>query len=601
MAKFKTFLSNLKLASREVFFKAPKAYVFITLVQIGFSLLPYAGAYYFGKIGAGVVDLGSPLEVIMGIAVIWVAISFLESVCGSISANFVIWGDMHIYGHLQADYLRQTNALDIGRTETPDYIATFQKVKNGAYPPWKLHNFFDKFLTFISSDMVRLVVSIAIIFQTDILYSILLIVFLLPKFISELVYGSDQFDIWSNPVDVKDRTEMYSVHDQLEQREHKPEMILHGYVPTLVSLFQKVYARIILRKHRSLKKKFLLDVLSDVLYQAGILLLLFSLIKQTLAGIYSFSFFTLVFYSLGQISASVNASLSAIAFLITSNPIITEVRKIYEMKSLLVTAPKPDISTMESAKKGELVTFENVSFKYVGTDTFQSKNLNLTISKGERLAIIGLNGAGKSTFIKLLSRIYDPVIGQITVEDEGLMRPLNTIEAGEWHSHISCLFQDYARYHFTVKDYISFNESFDEVKLKQAIEMAAAEFIYELPNKLDQQLGIDLDGVDLSKGQWQKLALARTLYRDCKILILDEPTATIDAISARRIFENLRNLPTDKTLIFISHNMVDIPFVATRIMLIEHGEVVGLGTHKQLLAKSKAYRELYNSAKEEVN
>lgn len=601
MAKFKTFFSNLKLAGREVFFKAPKAYVFITIVQVALSLLPYAGAYYFGKIGAGVVDFSSPMEIIMAVALIWVAISLLESICGSINSNFMIWGELHIYRYLQTDYLHQTNAIDIGRTETPDYIATFQKVKNGAYPPWKLQNFFEKFLTFASSDMVKLIVSIGIIFQTDILYSVLLIVFLLPKFISELVYGADQFDIWSNPIDARDRTELYSVHDQLEQREHKPEMILHGYVPALVRLFQKIHARIVERKHRSLKKKLLLDILADVLYQVGILLLLFSLIKQTLAGVYSFSFFTLVFYSLGQISASVNASLSAMAFLITANPIITEVRKIYEMKSLLVTSPAPDRTALTSAKKGELITFDNVSFKYLGTDTFQSKNLSLTINKGERLAIIGLNGAGKSTFIKLLSRIYDPIEGQIRVEDEGLMRPLNTVEASEWHKNISCLFQDYARYNFTVKDYISFNESYDEVRLKQAIDVAAAEFVYELPNKLDQQLGVDLDGVDLSKGQWQKLALARTLYRDCRILILDEPTATIDAISARRIFENLRNLPEDKTLIFISHNMVDIPFVATRIMLIEHGELVGLGTHKQLLTKSKAYRELYNSAKEEVN
>lgn len=598
MAKLKAFIENIQLATRQVFFKAPKAYIFIALVQAALAILPYVGAYYFGKIGAGVVDLGSPYEVIMAIAVIWVGISLLESICGTISTNFVIWGELHVYSSLQSDYLQQTNALDIGRTEAPDYIATFQKVKNAAYPPFKLQNFFEKFLTFVSSDLVRLVMSIIIIFQTDILYSILLIIFLLPKFISELVYGADQFDIWSNPVDARDRTELYSVHDQLDQREYKPEMILHGYVPALVKIFKDIFWRIVSRKHRSLKKKMLLDVLSDVLYQAGILLLLFSLIKQTVAGVYSFSFFTLVFYSLGQISASVNASLSAIAFLITVNPIITEVRKIYEMKSLLVTASAPEKADMVTSKKDELITFENVSFKYVGTDTFQSKNMNLTINKGERLAVIGLNGAGKSTFIKLLSRIYDPVEGEVRVEDAGHMRPLNSIHPEEWHTNISCLFQDYARYHFTVRNYISFNAPYDEERLKKAIEMATAEFVYELPNKLDQQLGVDLDGVDLSKGQWQKLALARTLYRECRILILDEPTATVDAISARRIYENLRNLPEDKTLIFISHNMVDIPFVATRIMLIEHGEIIGIGTHKQLLAKSKAYRELYESAQE---
>lgn len=219
---------------------------------------------------------------------------------------------------------------------------------------------------------------------------------------------------------------------------------------------------------------------------------------------------------------------------------------------------------------------------------------SLTITKGERVAIVGKNGNGKTTFLQLVLNLYQPEQGSVSIFGNNLQN-MNQVDV---QKYFSTLFQDYGQTNFKVNEYIGLSEIQNPnlEKIKSAAQQAtASEFIEKWKDTYEQQLGISFKGVKPSKGQWQKLALARALYKEAPILVLDEPTAAVDAVSAKKIFENLAQLDPEKILLFVCHNMVDIPLVATRILVFSEGKIVGDGTHEELIKNSPVYKELYES------
>lgn len=273
-----------------------------------------------------------------------------------------------------------------------------------------------------------------------------------------------------------------------------------------------------------------------------------------------------------------------------------------EIKDIVFTYP--DVHFEEMRKL--IHEIDSVSEKFFGlkkeNDTVDKKKQNdfiltipsLTIKKGERVAIVGKNGNGKTTFLQLVLNLYQAEQGSITLFGNNL-KDINQVDV---QKYFSTLFQDYSQTNFKVHEYIGLSEINNPniEKVKQAAKQAtASEFIEKWKDTYEQQLGISFKGVKPSKGQWQKLALARTLYKEAPILVLDEPTAAVDAISAKKIFENLAQLDPEKILLFVCHNMVDIPLVATRILVFNEGTIVGDGTHEELLRTSSVYKELYES------
>lgn len=219
---------------------------------------------------------------------------------------------------------------------------------------------------------------------------------------------------------------------------------------------------------------------------------------------------------------------------------------------------------------------------------------NLVINKGEKIAIVGKNGNGKTTFVQLLLNIYQPQSGDIILFGNN-MKDLSQETITE---NFSALYQDYSQNGMKVHQYIALSEKnkIDIDRVKSAAKIATAdEFIEKWDDGYTQQLGVWMKGVKPSKGQWQKLALARTFYKDSPIVILDEPTASIDAVSSKKIFQNLSEIDKEKTLILISHNMTDIVNFANRIIVFDKGRIVGDGTHKELLKSCEVYKDLYES------
>ena len=245
----------------------------------------------------------------------------------------------------------------------------------------------------------------------------------------------------------------------------------------------------------------------------------------------------------------------------------------------------------DKIKKG--FTFENVSFKYLNSERYAIKNLSFHLNPGEKLALVGENGAGKTTLVKLLARLYEPTEGRILLD--GI--DLKAYSLKDLRDNIGIIFQDYMRFQMRASENIAVG-NIGSVKDRPMIEMAAqkslADTVVEtLPEQYDQMLGRRFaEGVELSGGQWQKIALARAYMRDAQLLILDEPTSALDARAEHEVFQRFSELIDGKAAVLISHRFSTVR-MADRILFLENGQLLELGSHNELLEKGGKYAELF--------
>lgn len=243
---------------------------------------------------------------------------------------------------------------------------------------------------------------------------------------------------------------------------------------------------------------------------------------------------------------------------------------------------------------GHTIVFDHVSFSYPGSDRKVINDVDLTINAGETVVLVGLNGAGKTTLIKLLTRLYDPTEGRILLDGHDL-REYDTTEL---YRIFGIIFQDFGKYAVSAADNIAFGEAAKPAKpgeISSAAEKSGADaFINALPKGYDTQLMkyFDADGTELSTGQWQKLSIARAFYSDSDILILDEPTASLDPIAEQEVFSRFDDLRKDKTTIFVSHRLSSA-VMADRIVLLKNGAVAESGDHKTLMEAGGEYCRMF--------
>jgi len=238
-------------------------------------------------------------------------------------------------------------------------------------------------------------------------------------------------------------------------------------------------------------------------------------------------------------------------------------------------------------------TFEEVGFKYINSDKWAIRHLSFTLHPGEKLALVGENGAGKTTLVKLLSRLYDPVEGRILLD--GI--DLREYDLKELRTQVGVIFQDFQRYQMTVSQNIAVGniaQSSNQLMIEDAAKQSLAyPLIEKMPLGYEQMLGRRFNqGIELSGGEWQKIALARAYMKDAQLLILDEPTSALDARAEYNVFLRFADLTKDKTAVLISHRFSTVR-MANRILVLEKGTLAEIGSHEELLAKKGRYAELF--------
>ncbi len=484
----------------------------------------------------------------------------------------------------QVMVLDKLGRLDIAIHEDPKYQDLINKVREGGM--WSINQFTDRQFYLIQNTIEVLLAS-SILAYTQWWLFLILLLGTIPELVNELKYGRFAWTIYGSNSETRRkffdlRYRFMFTNPVVELKLFQNAEHFTQLVKELIESFQK---KEIKNEKVRIKYKLLAMLISQITF--GIAVVYF--IQQVVGGNLQIGSFTFMIASISALRTALSSLFGNLARQYQDNLYISDMFALFDIKEV-VKKPKSGIDLKNIAPK---IEFKNVSFKYPGTDTFILKNFSLVIEPGEKIAIVGINGAGKTTLIKLLCRFYDPTKGKILINGTDL-KDLN-IES--WYSLMGVLFQDYERYHFLVKDVISLGRSSEKTNLKKvkqsAIDSESDVFINEWKKKYSQMLGKQFSkGVEPSVGQWQKIALARTFYRDPKLLILDEPTASIDAEAEAKIFDRIHKKSHNKTIILISHRFSTVRN-ADKICVIENGKKSEYGTHQELLKNKKTYFRLF--------
>jgi ATP-binding cassette, subfamily B, bacterial len=311
---------------------------------------------------------------------------------------------------------------------------------------------------------------------------------------------------------------------------------------------------------------------------------------KTVTGVFSFGTLTLLANAIREASSNLQQTFSTLSTIADQALFLTDLVAFFEMRPKVTSKPNALPAPRPITRGFE---FRNVSFQYPGSSRLVLQEFNLHLHPGERIALIGENGEGKTTIVKLLTRLYDPAGGQILLD--GI--DLREYDLEDLYREIGVIFQDFMRYEMTARENIGVG-LIDEVSnlpllQRSAQKSLAHDVVQRLPSGYEQMLGRRFEGgVDLSGGEWQKLALARAYLRDAQVLVLDEPTSALDARSEYEVFQRFAALTAGKMALFISHRFSTVR-MADRIVVLENGRIAEEGNHDALTRRGGRYAEMF--------
>lgn len=482
--------------------------------------------------------------------------------------------------------LLKLSELNLQYFEDSNFKDMLQRVKESY--TWRPLNMISSiFYTFQS--LTGLLLAVIIISTLNIYLGFFIILIALPVFLNQTKYAKTIWGLWEEHSSY--RKKFWYISDLIQNGQSAKEMKIFQTAKTFISELDKIQKKFVSENIRIGRKRFSTTLLFDI----GGVFVYFAIelfiILSTIAGkitIGSLTYFTFV---VGNFQQAVNGLFRNMSQAYNQTLYVEDIFKVLDAKPL-VYSPKNAVKV--NIHKAPSIEFRNVSFSYPGLKKEVLKNFSLTIESGEKIAFVGENGVGKTTLIKLLARFYDVTSGEILINGVNV----NKLDLMSWHKTMGVIFQDFIKYEYTLRENIYFGKTFEKENFKEIIKAAGKSGANKVADSLEkgyeQVLGKTFEGgADLSVGEWQKVALARAFFRNAPVLILDEPTASIDAKSENEIFEKVENLGKDKTVIIISHRFSTVRS-ADKICVINKGKIVEMGNHNELMKLKGKYEKLFN-------
>jgi ATP-binding cassette subfamily B protein len=581
-------LRNVPPILRIVWQSGPGVVAFGIIARLVAALLPIALAY----IPKLIIDILVHLLQAHGpvpLRLWWLVLAeFGLAVVSSIVARMIDYSDSLLANkytrHVSIQVMQHASELDLTAYEDPVFYDRLERARVQAT---------DRLVMIQSIGRLELQLITAVGWSVAVmLYSpwlmLLLIAAVLPAFLGETHFAFLGYakNFQQTPI----KRQLDYLRQAGATKEAAKELKLFG----LSGFFTKRFARLsdlIYEQDVSLARKRLgIGALLSLVSTSGYYGAYAYVIWRTVTATLSIGTFYFLSQAILQASSNIQQVFSTLSGVADQALFLTDLLAFFRMKPAIRSKPNA-MPAPRPIRQG--FEFRDVSFRYPGTERLVLDHLNFYLHQGERVALIGENGQGKTTIVKLLTRLYDPTEGQILLDGVDL----RDYDLEDLYREIGVIFQDFMRYEMTSRENIAvgrIEEIENTALLREAAQKSLAdEVIARLPGDFDQMLGRRFDGgVDLSGGEWQKIALARAYLRDAQLLILDEPTAALDARSEFEVFRRFAELTTGKTALFISHRFSTVR-MADRIVVLENGAVIEDGSHARLTSLGGRYAEMF--------
>lgn len=478
----------------------------------------------------------------------------------------------------------QALKLDLSYFENPKFHNThFQAQREAVFRPMRVVT---SLMGVLQNSISLILLAGFLSFMSPLVGGVLLIS-IAPAIIIRYHYSKTMYH-WAKQRVAKERESHY-LNDVIGNQDHAKEMRVFDAGKKLKKRYSDIRAKLFkeklhigkLRARNTLFAKFF-EVIAEISVYTFIT-------YRSVQGIITVGDLVIYFQAFQKGKLNLNNALESFIRLVENRMFLTYISDFLNLKSKLIQSASP-IAIPKPIQYG--IEFKNVGFHYPEQTGRALEDISITFKKGKLYAIVGENGSGKSTLLKLLCRLYDPIAGKIMLDNQSI----SAYDLDAYQQQISVTFQDFVKYQFTVKDNITLDHMANEnpEKLNNLLSSTGAkDFVDALPDKLGQKLGKQYnDGLDLSLGQWQKIAIARALYRDASVILMDEPTSAIDPLAEHTIFEKLKSLSKDKIVVLVTHRLYNLK-LADKILVMDGGKVVERGTHNELIELKQKYFRMF--------